>query len=376
MPMRAFDAIIVGGGPAGSSCARRLVAAGMRVLVLDKSTFPREKLCAGWITPAVVDELALDIEEYRTSRTFQAITGFRTGLVGGATLETTYASPVSYGIRRSEFDHYLLARSRAQLSLGTPLTSLTRANGAWTVNDDFRAPVVIGAGGHFCPVARTLPEVGVRTPVVATQEIEFRLTDAQAASCAVSREVPELYFLPELDGYGWCFRKGDYLNIGLGRIGAKDLPDRVRSFLDFLTTNRRVPRGVAARWRGHAYRLYGTSPRPVVADGVMLVGDAAGLAYPQSGEGIRTAVESGLLAASVLIKAGGQTTVEAFQPYRAALLARFGKPAATVPPKADTQINRWTSSVGRALMSTRWFTRRVVLDRWFLHRGQGALELS
>ena len=188
--------------------------------------------------------------------------------------------------------------------------------------------------------------------------------------------MPELYFLRELDGYGWCFRKGDYLNIGLGRIGAKDLPDRVRGFLNFLTADRGVPRDVSARWKGHAYRLYGTSPRPVVADGVILVGDAAGLAYPQSGEGIRTGVESGLLAASVLLNAGARADVDALESYAASLHARLGKPPTSAAPAADTTLDRWASAVGRTLMSTRWFTRRVVLDRWFLHRGQRALELS
>jgi flavin-dependent dehydrogenase len=346
------------------------------VLVHDKAAYPREIQSAGRITPALIDELSLDVDEYRSSRTFQVITGFKTGVVGRPTLETKYGGPVSYGIRRTEFDHYLLQRSRAQLALTSPLSSLTRANGTWTVNGEHHAPVIVGAGGHFCPVARTLPERRQRTPVVATQEVEFRMTPAQAETCDVSREVPELYFLPELDGYAWCFRKGDYLNIGLGRIGAKDVPDRVKGFLDFLISERRVPGEAVTRWRGHAYRLYGTSARPVVGDGVVLVGDSAGLAYPQSGEGIRTAVESGLLAAAVLIKAGGQVTVDALQPYAASLEARFGKPSVGASPAADTWFGRWTASAGRALMSTRWFTRRIVLDRWFLHRRQGVLELS
>ena len=64
MSRQHFDTIIVGGGPAGSSCAERLVQAGAQVLVLDREDFPRLKLCAGWITPEVVEDLNLDVTAY------------------------------------------------------------------------------------------------------------------------------------------------------------------------------------------------------------------------------------------------------------------------------------------------------------------------
>src|SRR4051794_10908587 len=116
--MPSCDVLIVGGGPAGSTCAWRLRRAGVDVLVLDAARFPRDKVCAGWITPQVVDELELDLAEYRQRRTLQEITGFRTGVVGGKRdTAITYGRPVSYAIRRCEFDHYLLGRSGARLEL-------------------------------------------------------------------------------------------------------------------------------------------------------------------------------------------------------------------------------------------------------------------
>src|SRR5262245_19272324 len=108
--MDTCDVAIVGGGPAGSTCAWKLRQAGLDVVVLDKATFPRDKVCAGWITPAVVDELELDVDDYRRSRVFQPITGFRTSVLKGPEVESHYGRPVSYGIRRCEFDHYLLER--------------------------------------------------------------------------------------------------------------------------------------------------------------------------------------------------------------------------------------------------------------------------
>jgi flavin-dependent dehydrogenase len=74
-----YDALIVGGGPSGSTCARILHNAGWNVLVIDLARFPRDKVCAGWVTPGVFDLLDLPPAEYRaTGLTMQAITGFKT----------------------------------------------------------------------------------------------------------------------------------------------------------------------------------------------------------------------------------------------------------------------------------------------------------
>lgn len=112
--MEACDVLIVGGGPAGSSCAWGLRNSGLDVLVVDRKRFPREKTCAGWITPQVIEELAIDLDAYRLRRVCQPITGFRTGMMGGAEIKTRYDQPVSYGIRRCEFDEYLLDRCGAR----------------------------------------------------------------------------------------------------------------------------------------------------------------------------------------------------------------------------------------------------------------------
>jgi flavin-dependent dehydrogenase len=105
-------------GLAGSSCATLLRAAGLDVVVMDRQTFPRDKVCAGWITPAVIQTLQLDVDDYRSSRVLQPITGFVTGMEGRRPRVIDYGRVVSYGIRRCEFDHYLLKRSGARLWLG------------------------------------------------------------------------------------------------------------------------------------------------------------------------------------------------------------------------------------------------------------------
>jgi flavin-dependent dehydrogenase len=186
--------------------------------------------------------------------------------------------------------------------------------------------------------------------------------------------VPELFFTPDLLGYGWCFRKQGFLNVGLGRLDRARLSSHVASFVGFLTARRKIPAGLASRWRGHAYLLYQSARRPLLDDGVLLVGDAAGLAYAPSGEGIRPAVESGLMAAEVLLAAAGRYTRARLEPYGDRLRARYGarnawSPSALLPPR----LAAW---LGTRLMAAPWFARRVVIDRWFLHAEQPALSVG
>jgi geranylgeranyl reductase family protein len=375
MTRRDSDVLIVGGGPAGSSCAWRLAKAGLDVVVLDRARFPRDKVCAGWVTPAALEVLEVDPEAYANGRTFQPITGFRTSVMGGREVETRYPAPVSFGIRRCEFDHYLLQRCGARIEAGVPLTDLRRLPGeGWIANGSIRARAVVGAGGHFCPVARALGASLGDEPVVAAQEIEVALTPNEEAECPIRPEVPELFFSPDVKGYGWCFRKQGFLNVGLGRLDRGRLSTHVVSFLEFLTARGKVPASAAGRWHGHAYLLYQAAPRPLLDDGVLLVGDAAGLAYAPSGEGIRTAIESGLMAAGVLLEAGGRYTRDRLEPYRAKLRKRYGprKPAWDVARLLPPGL---VARLGARLISTPWFARHVVIDRWFLHADQPVLRL-
>ncbi len=371
--MQGCDALIVGGGPAGSTCAWQLRRRGMDVMVMDKALFPRDKVCAGWVTPAVLEALQLDTAAYAVQHVLQPITAFRTGLIDGGNLETRYPDTVSYGIRRYEFDDYLLRRSAARLLLGQGLKSLRRSGEHWIVNEAISTPMLVGAGGHFCPVARFMgAKLGADEPAIAAKEIEFRLNMAQSEDCRVQGEIPELYFCRDLKGYGWCFRKGSYLNIGLGREGNHRLSDHLAHFCNFLKQRGRIPQDIPDRFHGHAYLLYGHAVRKPVGDGVLLVGDAAGLAYPQSGEGIRPAVESGLMAAATILEARGDYREQQLQSYRNGLSARFGPTAAT--EGAGPAFMR--TLLGGVLLGNRWFTRHVVLDRWFLHSHQPVAQAA
>jgi geranylgeranyl reductase family protein len=372
--MDRVDVLIVGGGPAGSSCAWRLRDSGLDVAILDKQIFPRHKVCGGWITPAVLAELEIDATEYSRGRVFQPIASFRTGSIGGSMIETVYDTPVSYGIRRCEFDDYLLRRSGARVLLGAPLTTLERRGERWIANGQLETRMLIGAGGHFCPVARLIGAKKTQEKAVVAQEAEFEMDSEQVAGCRVRPERPELYFCSDMKGYGWCFRKGNFLNVGLGRMDQHRLGEHVSGFVRFLRSAGRLNFDIPSAMLGHAYLLFGISTRDFTRDGLLLIGDSAGLAYEQSGEGIRPAIESGLFAADTILAAEGKYTQESLEAYHMLMTQRFGASGKDWTSAVGRHLpDSWIASLGRLLLRNQWFTQKVVLDRWFLHSNQPAL---
>lgn len=362
------DALIVGGGPAGSTCARALRRNGWNVVVIDRARFPRDKPCGGWLTPEVLAVLDLDVAEYRAAGlALQEITGFRTAVMGRRSIDTSYSSVVSYAIRRCEFDDFLLRRARVRVLEETPLTSLRRDGDMYVANEAIRAAVVVGAGGHFCPVARRLRDDAPPPGPVIAKEVEFPL---DARGTTVSPDVPELFFCPDLEGYAWCVRKGDYLNVGIGRRRTPQFAAHVDGFVSFLERSGKAPGASRLRWRGHAYLASGVGVRPLVGDGMLLIGDAAGLAYPESGEGIRPAIESAQLAAQTLIAAGARSRRDDLLPYEA-LMRRLHPPAAG---RRSRVVQPIAAAIGRALLASPSFTRHVMLDRWFLRPSPAGVQ--
>ena len=377
--MEHFDALVIGGGPAGSTAARALHRGGLRVAVVDRAVFPRDKLCAGWITPPVLPLLELDVGHYRTNRTFEPITAFRTGLMGQPQIETDYGGPISFGIRRCEFDEYLLRRCGAQLKCGRPVSTVRRSeDGRWVINDSISAPVIVGAGGHFCPIAQWLnrhdsasPRHDPRSAILLVAAMEFEVPLNARQLDAIEGQPPVLRFCEDFSGYGWCFRKQRVLNVGIGRVNARELRQAALAFVRELVAEGVIPADIQAPLRGHAY-LLANGARECVADGLLLAGDAAGLADPHSGEGIRPAIESGLLAARTILEADGHFDRGHLEPYRRALRSRFGN-GQTSP--SGLQLPAWfTRMLANRMMRSRWLTRHVVLDRWFLGRHRPSLN--
>jgi len=361
--MTRCDVLIVGGGPAGSTCAWQLQRAGLDVAIIDRATFPRDKPCAGWITPRVIDALELPVDDYRRERVFQPIQRFRTQVMSGRSIDTAFAEPVSFGICRREFDDYLLKRSGARVMDGTAVAAVERRGANWVVNGEIEAPMLVGAGGHFCPIAQRLGATISDERIVAAQEIEIAMTPEEAAACPVAPGLPELFFCDDVRGYGWIFRKQNVLNIGLGREDRQRLHAHTATFVADHVAPAAVPLPDRIRWKGHAYLVRPSSSRRIIDDGVLLIGDAAGLAYAYSGEGIRPAIESALLAATTILDARGV--------YDAAHLSSYVERLEAHHPRAESRLTRLLPSrlkarVARWLFDQPWFARRVVIESWFL----------
>ena len=197
----------------------------------------------------------------------------------------------------------------------------------------------------------------------------------ESSQCRIAAETPELFFCDDLRGYAWCFRKQNFLNIGMGREGDSQLSAKVISFCNSLQTEGRVPNGAHSRFSEvMPTGFYPGRPRRIVADGALLIGDSAGLAGAQSGEGIRPAIESGLMAAAEIVAADGDYRQSTLARFEDRLSDRFGSPSAY--RRRSWLPAAWRSAVGRMFLATHWFTRHVVIDRWFLNSNQPSLKFG
>jgi flavin-dependent dehydrogenase len=292
--MRSVEVIVVGGGPAGSAAAQRLKAAGAEVVVLDKESFPRQKLCAGWITPEVVRDLKLEIAAYphrflSFRRLHWHVKGLRLPIPS-----------VQHSIRRFEFDAWLLERSGAEVVQHT-VKDIGRAGEDYLIDSAFRCRYLIGAAGTSCPVYRTLfrdvvPRV--RALQTVTLELEFPY-EWQDPDCHL------WFFELGLPGYSWYVPKArGWLNVGVGAMAqrlkqrSEDIWQHWEHFSSKL--GRQFQIRVPSAPSGYSYYVRG--PLGVVRLGnAFLTGDAAGLATRDLCEGIGPAIRSGQRAANSIL---------------------------------------------------------------------------
>ena len=316
--MPRYDAIVVGAGPAGSTCAHRLASAGASVLMLDRARFPRDKPCGGGVTGRAARLLPFAVAPVVED----VVTSVRMRLRFGGWVEHGDGEPLVLMTQRIRLDAYLLeqaASAGAEIRDGVKVEhAQAGAAGVEVVagGERLHAAALIGADGVNGICSRALELGGNQAVGVAIEgNVRYdRLRTDDYRGCAVL----ELGLVS--GGYGWVFPKGDHVNVGLGgweREGPK-LRERLRTLCD--------AHGIAyddlEGLRG--YRLPLRSPSSKLAGGrAALVGDAAGLVDPVSGDGMFEAFLSAKLASEAVLDLL-EGRAEGLEPYGGRLTRMLG----------------------------------------------------
>jgi geranylgeranyl reductase family protein len=346
------DVIVVGAGPGGSATGHALAQSGLDVLLLEKTTFPREKVCGDGLTPRAVRTLVdMGIPTGEGSG-FIRNRGLRI-LGGGVTLELPWpelASYPDYGLVRPRLDFDdLLATSAvkagARLHEHTNVTGPVIENGRVVgvtakVGEDkrevtYRAPITIACDGSSARMALAMGigKRGDRPMGVAVRRyFTSPRHDDDMLESWLELRAPNGDLLP---GYGWVFGVGDGTsNVGLGILNTT----RAWQDTDYKKLMARWTGSMPSEWqfdeahatgpvRGGALPM-GFNRQPHYANGLLLVGDAAGAVNPFNGEGIAYAMESGRLAAEVvgqaLARPEGPQRERALEAYPAAMKQQYG----------------------------------------------------
>ncbi|MEU4802225.1 geranylgeranyl reductase family protein [Actinosynnema sp. NPDC023587] len=326
------EVIVVGAGPAGSTAATYLARAGLDVLLLEKSRFPREKVCGDGLTPRGVKQLIDLGVDTREEAGWLHNRGLRV-VGGGVTLELDWpelATFPPYGVvrPRQDFDE-MLARTAQQA--GARLFEQTTVTGAITENGrvvgvtaktgpdkrevTYRAPIVIGCDGVS---ARLALSVGLQKDDAKPMGVAVRRYYASPRTKDDYLESHlELWDRANdvlLPGYGWIFGMGDgTVNVGLGILstskayGTTDYRALLKSWLDGTPEEWGFREENATGKIGGAALPMGLNRKPHYRDGLLLVGDAGGMVNPFNGEGIGYAMESARLAAESVVQALART---------------------------------------------------------------------
>lgn len=293
--VRRYDAIVVGAGPAGSTCAYRLAAAGASVLVLDRARFPRDKPCGGGVTGRAARLLPFSIAPVVED----TVASVRMRLRYGSWFERGEGEPLVLMTQRIRLDAFLAeqaAAAGAELRDGVKVDAVEAHPDRIEVTaggERLQAETLVGADGANGVCARRLG-LGGNTEVGVALEgnVPYELLGEGYRGLAVL----ELGIVP--GGYGWVFPKGDHANLGVGGWGSEG--PRLRGHLEALCAAHGVAAADLVSVRGH--RLPLRSPRSTLARGrAAVVGDAAGLVDPVSGDGMFEAFLSAELAAEAAL---------------------------------------------------------------------------
>jgi geranylgeranyl reductase family protein len=297
-----YDAAVIGAGPAGSVTAIHLARGGARVLLVDKARFPRDKPCGGGLTLRAVRQLPVDpgpVVEHEVDRM-----EFRLGRRNHFE-RTGRRGPFVLMTQRRRLDYYLVEQA---VAAGVDFRDGIKVSGVAERSlrvggEEVEAEVVVGADGANGTTARSL---GLGGPI--THGVAY---EGNAPFEERYRGLAVIELGTILGGYGWVFPKGDHVNVGVG--GWESEGPKLRDHLAEFCCRHEIDHGALESVRGHRLPLRRAGFVPARGR-ALLVGDAAGLVDPLTGDGLYEAFVSARLAseAALDVLAGRAETVEPY----------------------------------------------------------------
>jgi len=291
--------VVVGAGPAGSLCAYHLARSGLPVLLLEKAYLPRRKACGGGLTPKAASLLPFSLQPVVEGEVREALLH----LPGEVTLQIQWERTVCFLVERERLDAYLAeqaCRAGACLREGEEVTQIEEFREAATLSTaggtTYQAQLVIAADGAYSVVARSLGHLPPRHFALACALAPPEEWAEKKGTILIDLTAPPY-------GYGWIFPKSNHLNVGMVSFGTVC---QLRPFWEnFLTRHGLL--GQPQMWlQAHPLALAGEK-REFGRGRIMLIGEAAGLVDPLTGEGLYAAFKLGELAAGAVAEAGPGT---------------------------------------------------------------------